>query len=227
MSGNDSSSTEDDAVKAKICGLSDRRGLEAAIEHGAAYVGFVFFRHSPRFVDLEQAKALVDLVPRHVTAVGLFVDPTDADLDITLQHVALSLLQLHGDETPQRVMDIKRRTGVPVMKSLNVAAMADVRRAAAYADCADTLLFDAKPPPGATRPGGNAKAFDWSLMRIYDGALPWMLAGGLTRTNVAKAVTQSGARIVDVSSGVETRPGVKGPAKIRAFLAAVTAVQGR
>jgi len=209
------------SVKVKICGLSDPDGLRAALDGGAAYVGFVFFRRSPRFVDLPQATSLVAQVPRDVTTVGLFVDPTDADLDMTLSHMPLGMLQLHGRETPARVAEIKERTGLPVMKALGIATATDVSHAAAYADHADKLLFDAKPPPGATRPGGNAVAFEWGVMRTYSGRLPWFLAGGLTRDNVADAIKQSGATLVDVSSGVESRPGVKSPAMIRAFLAAV------
>jgi phosphoribosylanthranilate isomerase len=213
-------------VKVKICGLGEERGLQAALDGGAAYVGFVFFRRSPRFVDLTLAATLAAQVPRDVTAVGLFVDPTDADLDTTLAHVPLGMIQLHGRETPARVADVKKRTGLPVMKALGISTAADVARAAAYAGHADMLLFDAKPPPGATRPGGNAVAFDWALTRTYGGALPWFLAGGLTRDTVAAAIRQSGAALVDVSSGVESRPGVKSPAMIRAFLAAVNAAKG-
>jgi len=213
------------SVKVKICGLSDERGLKAAIDNGASYVGFVFYRRSPRFVDIETAAKLVASVPRKVIPVGLFVDPTDADLATILEHVPLAMIQLHGKESPARVAEIKKRTGLRVMKAVGVATVADVKAASAYNTVADMLLLDAKPPPGATRPGGNAVAFDWTLARHYTGPLPWMLAGGLTGKNVAAAVSQSGARIVDVSSGVETKPGVKSPAKIRAFLAAVAAAK--
>jgi phosphoribosylanthranilate isomerase len=209
------------SVKVKICGLSEERGLKAAIDSGAAYVGFVFYRRSPRFVDKVVAATLVARVPREVVAVGLFVDPTDTDLDTILAHVPLGMVQLHGKETPARVTEVKKRTGLPVMKAIGVASIADVKAAATYNTAADMLLLDAKPPPGATRPGGNAVAFDWTLARHYTGPLPWMLAGGLVAKNVGAAIKQSGARIVDVSSGVETKPGVKSPAKIRAFLAAV------
>jgi phosphoribosylanthranilate isomerase len=210
-------------VAVKICGLTESRGLKAAIAHGAAYVGFVFFRRSPRLVSIKQAAKLAALVPRGVTSVGLFVDPTDADLDQTLDHVPLEMIQLHGQETPARVAEVRKRTGLPVMKVIGVATAHDVLGAGAYDNVADRLLFDAKPPPGAARPGGNAVAFDWSLMRAYAGRLPWGLAGGLAKENIAAAIAASGARMVDVSSGVETRPGAKSPAKIRAFLAAVAA----
>jgi len=212
-------------VKVKICGLSEARSLEAAVDAGAAYVGFVFYRRSPRFVDRDQAKTLMTLVPREVIACGLFVDPTDADLDTILSHVNLGMVQLHGKETPERVAEIKRRSGLSVMKAIGIATAADVVRAGTYNEAADMLLLDAKAPPGATRPGGNAVAFDWALARNYTGPLPWMLAGGLTQKNVATAIAQSGAAIVDVSSGVESRPGMKSPAKIRGFLAAARAAK--
>ena len=210
-------------VAVKICGLSDSRTLKAAIDNGAAYVGFVFFRRSPRFIDTERAAKLVDKVPRDVTSVGLFVDPTDAELERVLEHVPLRMLQLHGAETPERVDEVKARFRLPVMKVIGVATARDVMAAGAYDQIADRLLFDTKPPPEATRPGGNAVAFEWSLMRSYAGRLPWGLAGGLAPNNVAEAIAASGAAMVDVSSGVETRPGVKSPAKIRAFLTAVDA----
>jgi phosphoribosylanthranilate isomerase len=213
------------SVKVKICGLSEERSLTAAIDAGAAYVGFVFFRRSPRFVDADTAAALVAKVPRDVTAVGLFVDPADSDLDTILARVPLGMVQLHGKEASERVAAIKKRTGLAVMKAIGVATAADVVRASAYDRVADMLLLDAKAPPNASRPGGNAVAFEWGLARSYTGRRPWMLAGGLTSKNVAQAIAQSGAGIVDVSSGVETRPGVKSPAKIRAFLTAVAAAK--
>ncbi len=210
-------------VAVKICGLTESRGLKAAIENGAAYIGLNFFRRSPRFVGTEQAAKLAALVPRGVKSVGLFVDPSDTELAQTLDHVALDVIQLHGKESAERVAEVKARFRLPVMKVIGVGTARDVMGANAYDEVADYLLFDAKPPPGATRPGGNAVAFEWSLMRSYAGRLPWGLAGGLSRDNVVEAIAASGARMVDVSSGVETRPGVKSPAKIRAFLAAVAA----
>jgi len=215
----------DTTVKVKICGLNERQGLDAALDAGAAYTGFVFYRRSPRFVELNVAADLVAAVPPRVTPVGLFVDPSDAELDAVLKQVPLRLLQLHGKETPARAAEIKRRTGVPVIKALGVAVATDINAAAAYEDHVDALMFDAKPPPGATRPGGNAVAFEWRLARAYAGARPWMLAGGLTSDNVAEAIAQSGATVVDVSSGVESSPGVKSPDKIRAFIAAATAAK--
>ena len=212
-------------VAVKICGLTEARGLKAAVDAGAAYVGLNFFRRSPRFVDLDTAAKLANAVPRGVTSVGLFVDPTDSDLDTIIGRVNLGMIQLHGRETPDRIAKIKADTGLPVMKALGIATARDVLAAAAYEQVADFLLFDAKPPADATRPGGNALAFDWTLMRSYTGRLPWGLAGGLTRANVAAAIAASGAQMVDVSSGVESRPGVKSPAKIRSFIGAIAAAQ--
>ena len=210
-------------VAVKICGLTESRGLRAAIEYGASHIGLNFFRRSPRFVSIEQAARLAEKVPRSVMSVGLFVDPTDAELTRVLDRVPLKMIQLHGQEPPARVREVKTRTGLPVMKVIGVSTARDVMGASEFDPVADLLLFDAKPPAGATRPGGNAVAFDWTLMRNYRGPLRWGLAGGLSKDNVAEAIAASGARMVDVSSGVETRPGVKSPAKIRAFLASVAA----
>ncbi|HCX14790.1 MAG TPA: phosphoribosylanthranilate isomerase [Rhodospirillaceae bacterium] len=207
-------------ISVKICGISDDRGLVAAVEAGASQVGFVFFRQSPRYVVLDTAAELVAALPRTVTSVGLFVDPTDRDLDMVISHVRLGMVQLHGRETPQRVDDVRAAFGLPVIKAIGVSKAQDIHEAEAYEDHADWLMFDAKAPKASARPGGNAVSFDWSLARSYAGATPWMLAGGLTPRNVAKAIKDSGARKVDVSSGVETRPGIKSPAKIRAFLSA-------
>ena len=211
-------------VAVKICGLTDLRGLNAAVEAGASFIGLNFFRRSPRYVTLEQAAELSAEVPRGVKTVGLFVNPTDAELDSVLAQVRLDMIQLHGAETPARVDAVRLLSGLPVMKALGVATARDVMDAKAFEDHADWLLFDAKAPEDATRPGGNAVAFDWTLLKTYGGKTPWMLAGGLTRANAAAAIKASGARTVDVSSGVETRPGIKSPARIRAFVKAVAAV---
>ncbi|MDX2144735.1 MAG: phosphoribosylanthranilate isomerase [Rhodospirillaceae bacterium] len=211
-------------IAVKICGLTDAKALETAVEAGADFVGFVFFRSSPRFVSIEKAAELASGVPRHVKKVGLFVEPSDAQLDKTMQAVRLDMLQLHGRESPERVGAIRKAFETPVMKALGIANRGDVQASAAYAGVADWFLFDTKPPPTATRPGGNAVAFDWTLMKSYAGSLPWMLAGGLTAKNVKAAVKASGAQAVDISSGVETRPGVKSAAKIRAFINAVRAI---
>lgn len=210
-------------LQVKICGLSDARGVTAAVDAGANLVGFVFFRRSPRYVTPEAAAELANLVPRGVKKVGLFVNPTDADLDGVLKTVRLDMIQLHGKETPARVDAVRLMSGLPVIKALGIESAKDLIDAKIYDDHADWLMFDAKPPKGATRPGGNAKSFDWTLLKASVGRTPWVLAGGLTRTNVARALKESGARVVDVSSGVESRPGVKSPAKIRAFVKAARA----
>ncbi|MBF0130403.1 MAG: phosphoribosylanthranilate isomerase [Alphaproteobacteria bacterium] len=208
-------------IDVKICGITSEDAMEAAVENGATFVGLVFFPPSPRSVSAEQAAELLDLLPEGVVKVGLFVDPDDALLDEVLTRVRLDMVQLHGREPPERVDAIRQEFAVQVMKAIPVATAADLDAADAYVDVADWLLFDAKPPPGADRPGGNATAFDWSLLGGRDWPLPWMLAGGLDAGNVAEAVRRSGAGAVDVSSGVEDRPGHKNPEKIAAFLEAV------
>jgi phosphoribosylanthranilate isomerase len=208
-------------VAAKICGLASEAAVAAAVEGGAAYVGFVFYPPSPRAVTPERAAALCRAVPAGVARVGLFVDADDAAIAAVLAAAPLDLLQFHGHESPARVAAAKRRFGRPVMKAIAVAAAEDVAAAAEYEAAADLLLFDAKPPRRADAlPGGNGLAFDWRLIAGRSWRLPWMLSGGLTAALLPEAVAISGARIVDVSSGVERRPGDKDPAKIRAFLAA-------
>jgi len=207
-------------VLVKICGLNDERAVQAAVEAGADFVGVVFFKKSPRCVEPERAAALLAEVPRHIRKVGLFVDPDDALLDRTLSRVRLDLLQLHGKEPPERVAAIRSQYGLPAMKVVGVSAAADLDAALPYLEIADRLMFDAKPPAGATRPGGNAVSFDWTILADRKWKLPWFLAGGLTARNVARAIKLSGAKAVDVSSGVESAPGVKDPRKIAAFIKA-------
>jgi phosphoribosylanthranilate isomerase len=208
------------SVAVKICGLVDQEAIDAAIEGGADYLGLNFFEGSPRQVAPDVAATLLEDCPEEILRVGLFVDPTDELLDYVTRHVRLDYLQLHSKETPERVAEIRLGYGLPVMKVIGVANADDVASASAYENHADKLLFDAKPPPEADRPGGNATAFQWDLMKAYKGSLPWMLAGGLTASNVAQAVAQSGAPAVDVASGVESAPGQKDPALVRAFLSA-------
>ncbi|MBI4967554.1 MAG: phosphoribosylanthranilate isomerase [Rhodospirillales bacterium] len=206
-------------VAVKICGLNDEDSVEAAVLGGAQMAGFVFFPKSPRAVTPERAADLIRRVPASVLTVGLFVDPDDETLARTLDATRLDLIQLHGEETPERTADIRHALGLPVMKAIAVETSADLERAEAYLDRVDRLLFDARPPVGAPLPGGNARPFDWGLLKGRDWPLPWMLAGGLSLDNLAQAVRESGARAVDVSSGVEDAPGRKNPEKIRAFLA--------
>lgn len=206
-------------VDVKVCGLTDATSLETAIEAGARFIGFVFYPPSPRALDPALAAELAAGVPRDRTKVGVVVDPTDEALAELLAAVPLDALQLHGSESPDRVAAIKAATGKMVIKSLNVADPEDLAPVGAYAEVADMLLFDAKPPrePGRL-PGGNGLAFDWHLLRNLELELPWFLSGGLGVDNLATAVELCAARMVDVSSGVEARPGQKDPAKIRRFL---------
>jgi len=211
-------------ISVKICGLSDEASVRAAVEGGADMVGFVFFEASPRHVTPEQAGELTKAVSQGVTRVGLVVDAGDELLAEIAEKAGVDMLQLHGTETPERVRDIRERFGLPVMKVLPVADAADVARAKDYETIADRLMFDAKPPADATRPGGNARAFDWPLLKGITVRVPWVLAGGLNAENLAEAVKASGAEAVDVSSGVEDAPGRKCLEKIAEFLAAAKAL---
>ena len=215
------------SVTAKICGINDPESMRAAISDGASHVGLVFYPPSPRAVNPGEAMALASIVPERVEKVGLFVDPEDEQIDKTLFVVKLDLLQLHGDETPERVRDLKQRTGKKVMKVIKVSEASDIARAEAYVRIADALMFDAKPPPGMkdALPGGNAVSFDWRILSGHKWPLPWMLAGGLHAGNVAEAVALSDAVIVDTSSGVEDAPGRKNVEKIAAFLGAVAEIR--
>jgi phosphoribosylanthranilate isomerase len=205
-------------TRVKICGLSEARHVAAAAEAGAAYVGFVFFPKSPRNVSLEVARDLAVGVPPGIAKVALTVDASDAEIDAITGTVPLDMLQLHGSETPERVAEIRARTGLPVMKAVGIAGADDLAKIDTYAEVADQILVDAKPPKDADLPGGNGLAFDWRLVANRRWSLPWMLAGGLTPDTVAEAVALTGARQVDVSSGVERAPGEKDADLIRAFL---------
>lgn len=211
------------AVSVKICGLTEAAGLSAAVESGARYVGLVFFPKSPRHVSAEQAAALAVQVPLGIAKVGLFVNPDDAALTAVLDRVPLDLIQLHGEETPARVAEVRALTGLPVMKAVGVAEPADLDQLWDYGLVADMLLIDAKPPKGAELPGGNGLAFDWRLLAGRQILKPWLLAGGLTPDNVHEAIRLTRAPGVDVSSGVESAPGVKDPERIRRFAARATA----
>lgn len=215
------------SVTAKICGINDLEAMRAAIAGGASHVGLVFYPPSPRAVSPGEAMALASVVPAQVQKVGLFVDPENDQIDKTLFVVKLDMLQLHGDETPERVSDLKTRTGKKVMKVIKVSEPEDLNRAEAYVRVADALMFDAKPPKGMkdALPGGNAVSFDWRILSGRRWPLPWMLAGGLTAVNVADAVGLSGATIVDTSSGVEDAPGRKSAEKIAKFLRTVAEIR--
>lgn len=205
----------------KICGISTDAGLTAARENGASYVGFVFYPRSPRYIAPVDAAALAGR-KGSMQAVAVTVDLPDTQLAAILDSVPLDILQLHGSESPERVAEVRGRFGLPVMKSVAVAGAADIQRAHAYADVADRLLFDAKPPKESADalPGGNALSFDWELLAGERWKVPWMLSGGLNADTVGEAACISGAACVDVSSGVESAAGVKDVERIAAFLAA-------
>lgn len=206
----------------KICGISTPAALEAAIRERAAYAGFVFFPRSPRHVTPAQAARLAERAAGRIARVGLFVDASDADIADAVGAAGLDVLQLHGEESPERAAQLRARFGLPVWKALPVAGAGDVDRALRYAAAADLVLFDAKTPRGAL-PGGMGLSFDWGLVARWKGPMAWGLAGGLTPDNVAEAVAQTGAPLVDTSSGVESAPGVKDEERIAAFCAAARA----
>lgn len=207
------------SVKVKICGLGRPEDVGACVAAVAAYVGFVFFAKSPRHLELDAARALALGVPEGIAKVALTVDATNAELDRLSDTVPLDMLQLHGSESPERVSEIRTRYGLPVMKAIGIAEVSDLAQIDIYSEVADQLLIDAKPPKDADLPGGNGLAFDWRLLagRKY-WTKPWMLAGGLTPETIAEAVRLTGAKQVDVSTGVERAPGVKDAAKISAFI---------
>jgi len=214
------------SVLVKICGLSEPQTLEATIAAGADLAGFVFFPKSPRHIDLATARALGEQAAGRVKKVALTVDADDAALDAAIAALAPDLLQLHGHESPARVAAVRARYGLPVLKAIGVATAADVAAARAFEGVADWLLFDAKPAPDASVPGGAGVAFDWDLLRNIT-AKNWMLSGGLDPENVAEALRRTQAPAVDVSSGVERARGVKDAEKIAAFVAAVRALSSR
>ena len=210
----------------KICGINSAAAMTAAVAAGADYVGLMFYPPSPRYLAVAEAAALAALVPDGIRRVGVFVDAPANVIEETLEDVALEVLQLHGSETPAVVAAIRARFGLPVIKAIKLAGPGDLAVAQAFEDVADMILFDAKAPPEMIEalPGGNALVFDWRLLAGYRGRRPWLLSGGLTAGNLAEAVAVTGAAIVDVSSGVETAPGVKDPALIAAFVAAARAL---
>lgn len=208
------------SISVKICGLSQNESVDMAVEYGAKYIGFVFYSPSPRSLSLEQAKQLICRVPKHVKKVGLFVDPINSEIESVLNIANLDLIQLHGGEIPSRVLEIKQLSGLPILKAIKLAKQGDLELATNYFDVADHLLFDAKAPASLSGalPGGNAISFDWKLLRDAEIPLPWMLAGGLIAENIEEAVKSSGANTLDVSSGVETVPGIKNLNLIKKFL---------
>ncbi len=207
-------------IRVKICGITQPDDIAYLVRAGAAYAGLVFYPRSPRALTPERARAIAVCAPPGLARVALFVDAEDTTIETVLEQVPIDLLQLHGHESPDRVSELRARFGLPVMKAVGIATEADLPALTDYGRVADLLLVDAKPPPGAALPGGNGLAFDWRLIAGRRWPVPWLLAGGLTPDNVAEAIRLTGARQVDVSSGVEREPGVKDPARIAAFLAA-------
>ncbi len=214
------------SVAVKICGVNTPAAMSAAVDGGARLIGINFYPPSPRAVTPAEAAALIAGTPPDIAKVGVFVDPDDDTLAATLAAVRLDLIQLHGGESPARVAAVRARFDVPVMKAIAVSGDADIEAAGGYAEVADWLLFDTRAPKGMkdALPGGNALRFDWRLIAGRSWRTPWMLSGGLEIGNVAEAVRISGARAVDVSSGVEDRPGHKNPAYIADFLTVVAAL---
>ncbi|MEO0344073.1 MAG: phosphoribosylanthranilate isomerase [Pseudomonadota bacterium] len=207
-------------MKVKICGVTSEEIVTACAQAGAAYIGFNHFEKSPRFVTLEQVKALGALVPVGMCKVSLLVDPDDAFLDALMEHAPIDMIQLHGSETPERVLEVKARTGLPVMKVVGLSQSEDLAKIDLFAPVADQILVDAKAPQGSDLPGGNGVSFDWDLLAERRWSVPWMLAGGLTVENVTEAVRRTGADQVDVASGVERAPGIKDMRRIEDFIAA-------
>jgi len=210
------------SVQVKICGITSADAVDAAASAGAAFGGLVFHPNSPRNVELEQARSLADQMRGRLKSVALIVDKDDAGIEALVGLVRPDFLQLHGSESARRAAYIRGKFRLPVIKAIPVATQADLLAASEYEDAADMLMFDARPPKGAQRPGGHGAAFDWKILSGRNFTKPWFLAGGLTKDNIAHAVELSGARLVDVSSGVESATGVKDPQRIRDFIQAAT-----
>lgn len=212
-------------TRVKICGIKTAEAMSVALAAGADDVGLVLFPPSPRNVGLKEARQLADQARGRARIVVLTVDADDVLLADIVEVVKPELLQLHGNETPDRVSEIRQRYGIPVMKAIKVATAADAAEALAYTRVADLVLFDARPPKDADRPGGHGAVFDWRALDGVKDKVRYMLSGGLTPENVAEAIRATGAGAVDVSSGVESAPGVKDPARIRAFVTAARAAE--
>lgn len=209
-------------VGIKICGLTTIETIDASLRGGATHIGLNHFPPSPRYLSPERLALIAPRIPAHVKRVGVLVDPADDFLDMLIAAGGLQAIQLHGKEDPARVSAIRQRTGLEVWKVISVKTAADIASGPAYASVADFLLYDAKTPDGAALPGGMGMRFDWSLLAGHRSAGPWGLSGGLDSENVAEAIRITGAPLVDVSSGVESAPGVKNVDKIAAFCKAVS-----
>jgi phosphoribosylanthranilate isomerase len=212
------------AVKTKICGISTPEAVTAALDGGAGWLGFMFFAKSPRNLAPDAAARLAQPVRGQARIVAVLVDPDDGEVDRVAQVLKPDLIQLHGAETPARARAIGVRAGAGIIKALPVSEASDLARAGEYESVVEHLMFEGRPAPDADRPGGGGQAFDWTLLAGRSFQRPWFLAGGLDPWNLSEAVQQSGAPLVDVSSGVERGPGLKDPALIRAFLDAAKSV---
>lgn len=203
-------------LTAKICGITDPESLKAAIKSGAGWIGLVFYPPSSRYVELEMAQVLSGLAPDEIEVVGVFVNPTDDEVLYACKYAYLDFVQLHGDETPQRVKEIKELTGAMVIKSFAVASETDLDSVKEYEDCADWLLFDTKVSDGGVS-GGTGRSFDWNILKEKEFSCPWILSGGLNADNILDALEIVNPDVIDLSSGVEEHPGKKSPKKIQEF----------
>jgi len=208
-------------IDVKICGLTTAEAVETAAKHGASHAGFVFFDPSPRNVRPRDISAIAKAAPKGMKRVGIFVDPDESLLERAIAAGRLTVLQFHGSETPEKLKAIRARHGVDIWKAIPVSGASDLERAKRYEGVADRILFDARMPKASRLPGGMGIAFDWKLLKSYKHRMPWGLSGGLTVDNIAEAIDITGASLVDISSGVESEPGIKDVAKIAAFLDAV------
>ncbi|MBN9221929.1 MAG: phosphoribosylanthranilate isomerase [Mesorhizobium sp.] len=213
------------ALDIKICGLKTDQAMAAALSGGASHVGFIFFAKSPRYVDPAEAGRLREMARGKALAVAVTVDASDAFLDEIVEKMQPDMLQLHGSETPERLLELKARYGLPVMKALPLSEAADLDRIKPFIGVADRFLFDAKPPKGSVLPGGNGVAFDWRILAGLDAGVDYMLSGGLNAANIGDALRLANPPAIDISSGVESAPGVKDPALIEQFFRAVRAAR--
>lgn len=210
-------------VRVKICGVTSQQSMQDVASAGAQYAGLVFFAKSPRCVTFDEARSISIVAPPGVAKVALVVNPDNILLERLVAEVPLDMIQLHGSETPERVVEIKQKTGLPVMKSVGLSEPDDLKTLDIYAGVADQIMVDAKPAEDTSLPGGNGFTFDWSLLEGKHWTVPWMLAGGLNSQNVLQAIKITGAQQIDVSSGVESSPGKKDKEKINAFVKAAQA----
>ena len=209
----------------KICGLTSADAIERAVRRGASHIGFIFFEKSPRNIEPDIAGKLADAVRGSVKIVAVTVDADNDELDEIIDLLKPDMLQLHGSESPERVLNVKAVYGLPVIKAFSIRDGDDLAKIDPYIGIVDKFLFDAKPPKGSDLPGGNGVSFDWTLLRSLDGGVDYMLSGGLNKDNVAEALAETGALAIDASSGVESAPGVKNLAMIDAFFDAIRSVR--